>query len=101
MKKGKYRGAELAPLLAGCTALLRDAAGDPGYVLAQFDYMLAQGVAQRPGNGIDEQLPYCFGWHRFPESVFELERTQGHGFDCNCMECMPEPHSLDQLRRRF
>lgn len=100
-KHGKYKGAEFATSLAGCTALLRDAPDDPGYVLVQFDYMLVQGVAQRPGKGIDEQLPYCFGWHRFPESVFELERTTGHSLDCNCMECRPEPHSLDQLRRRF
>lgn len=99
MREGKYKGAELAPLLQDCTAILR--ADGEGYVLAQFDSMLVQGTPKRPGEGFDAQIPYCFGWHRFHQFDFEIERTKGHGVDCRCLECWPEPHSLDQLRRKF
>lgn len=101
MKKGKYIGAELASLLHDCQATLRPIDGDPGYVLAQFDCMWMDGAPRRPGTGFDSLIPYCFGWHRFPTSVFQLPVTPGHDVECACMECRPEPHSLDQLRRRF
>ena len=69
--RGKYKDQELAPLLGGCVALLRPV--EDGYVLAQFDSMLVQGVSRRPGEGFDEQIPYCFGWHRFHQFDFDIE----------------------------
>lgn len=100
MMKGKYKGAELRPLLRDCTATIR-AGSDDEHVLAQFDSMLVQGVVRQPGTGFDPQMPYCFGWHEFHVFDFDYERIAGHDVDCRCLECWPEPHSLDQLRRRF
>ena len=102
MKQGKYNGS--IPQLHGRKALVRDHELR-GQVLAQFnDQFLPDLIPHRvgkPGNGYDEELPYCFGWHQFLESEFEFERTEGHGVDCRCLECWPEPHSQGQLRRRF
>lgn len=100
MREGKYKGTELAPLLKDCKALIQPG-HDSEHVLVQFNSMLAQGVNRRPGEGFDTQIPYCFGWHSFHVFDFEYERTPGHGVDCRCLECWPEPHSLDQLRRHF
>ena len=99
-RKGKYRASMHAEDLRDCMALILPAS-EPGMVLAQFDYQWVNGEVYRPGDGKDQHLPYCFGLHLFPEAAFEFETTPGHGFDCNCLGCVPEPHSLDQLRRRF
>lgn len=102
MRHGRYKGS--LPELHDLTALVRDDE-KRGWVLAQFDKQrlpsLIPHETVKPGEGHDEQIPYCFGWHRFLESEFEFELTPGHGVDCRCLECLPEPHSLDQLRRRF
>lgn len=98
MRVGKYIGS--IPEIKNIRALVRDDK-KRGRVLAQFDKQNVAGQSIRPGEGFDDLIPYCFGWHPFPESEFEFPRTDGHDPDCNCMECMPEPHSLDQLRRRY
>lgn len=98
MKQGKYIGPK--PELQGMEAITKPEY--PGYVLAQFNeqYLPGSRVVARPGEGRDKEISYCFDWHRFDLREFEFERTAGHGVGCNCMECWPEPHSLDQLRRR-
>lgn len=98
MREGKYTGS--IPELQGMKALVRDDE-KRGRVLAQFTAQRVAGQIVRPSEGHDENIPYCFGWHEFHVFDFEFERTPGHGVDCRCMECWPEPHSLDQLRRRF
>lgn len=95
MKEGKYKGP--SPELHGLKALVRDGT-KRDQVLAQFNYQRLADQIVRPGEGYDEQIPYCFGWHRFLESEFEFERTAGHGVDCRCLECWPEPHSLERRR---
>lgn len=99
-RKGKYIGP--LPELRDMEAIVRDDE-KRGYVLAQFDRqrLYASRIVAKPGEGRDEELPYCFGWHSLPESDFEFAPTPGHRPGCNCLECVPEPHSLDQLRRRF
>lgn len=98
MKEAKYTGS--IPELQGMKALVRDDE-KRGRVLVQFNAQRVDHVPVKPGEGVDAHLPYCFGWHSFSESDFEFERIEGHGVDCRCLDCWPEPHSQDQLRRRF
>lgn len=74
MRHGKYIGPRAD--LRGCGALLRPARHS-GLWLAQLDCMRGElGAKARPGDGLDESLPLCFGWHEFPRKDFKLDRSR-------------------------
>ena len=73
MRHARYVGAR--PELMFCDALVRPDPRSKRHLLAQFDCMRPYcNEKVRPGYGIDEALPLCFGWHRFKRSEFKMRR---------------------------
>ncbi len=44
---------------------------------------------------------HCHGWTTYPASDFKVDERPknaktGHDEDCNCIQCLPDPHSRFQ-----